>query len=140
LLYVLLGLGVASCGAAALFVVAVARAFDTDRDLSDFATPAEARTFVSEHLPSSLPTDAVVEKLAYERWTDWNLDARVRLTSAASAERYLEQVKRDRKLDDAYCFGEEPPDGARYFLSGVFACGVVRRPAPAIIEVHCNTR
>src|SRR6187551_1382212 len=100
--WVLLGLGIALCGFAILFVVEVARALDTDRDLSDFESPKEARAFATAHLPVPLPADAVVETLHYARWTDWQLSARVRLPSSAAVNRYLDQVKHDRKLDDVY--------------------------------------
>lgn len=123
-----------------LLVVEGARSFGSGRDLADFASPAEARAFASEHLPAPLPSDAVIERLHYERWTDWFLEANVRLPSAEAAGRYLEQVRRARKLNDAYCSGEEPTDGARYFLPAVMACGAVRRASPALIEVRCNTR
>ncbi len=140
---VIIGLVVAVSAIVILLAVAAVRlmhAFDTSRSLSDFASPAEALTFTSSHLPAPLPPDAVVETLAYDRWTDWVLDARVRLPTAAAADSYLEQAKRDRKLDDSYCYGEEPAGGARYFLPSMSACGVIRRLSAEVLDVHCNTR
>jgi hypothetical protein len=131
---------VASVCFVVLFVVEVARSLDTDRDLSDFASPAEARAFTSAHLPVPLPADAVIEQLHYERWTDWNFCARARLPSPDAVERYLEQAKSDRKLNDAYCYDEDPPHGARYFLADVSACGSIKLASPQVIEVHCYTR
>jgi hypothetical protein len=139
---VLVGGAVATAivGFVVLLVVAGAHGLGSGRDLADFASAADARSFVSEHLPAPLPGDAVVESLHYERWTDWFLETNVRLASAEATDRYLEQVRRDRKLNDAYCGGEEPADGVRYFLPAVMACGAVRRTSPQIIEVRCNTR
>lgn len=140
--FVIAGAAIATAivGSICCLVVAAAHAFDTGRDLADFASPAEARSFASAHLPTPLPPDAVIESLHYERWTDWFLETNVRLPSVAAADRYLEQVRRERKLDDTYCPGEEPADGARYFLPAVMACGAVSRTSPQMIEVRCNTR
>jgi hypothetical protein len=118
----------------------VVRAFDTDRDLDDFANQEEARVFTSAHLPAPLPPGAVVESLLYQRWTDWIFRARVRLPSSEAAGRYLEEARRVRKLDDVYCSPHEPGNGARYFLSDVSACGSIELMSGQIIEVHCNTR
>ncbi|MGC4090367.1 MAG: hypothetical protein QM756_21310 [Polyangiaceae bacterium] len=140
LLYVFVGIAIAAFCAVALIGVIVVRALDTDQDLSDFETPEQARTFTSAHLPAPLPNDAVVETLHYERWTDWSFDARVRLSSAAAVDRYLEEARRLRSLNDEYCLHSEPSDGARYFFKAGVACGTVRRTAAQVLEVHCNTR
>ncbi len=127
-------------GFVVLLVVAGAHGLGGGRELADFASGADARAFASEHLPAPLPSDAVIQSLHYERWTDWFLETSIRLPSAEATERYLEQVRRARTLNDAYCGGEEPADGVRYFLPAVMACGGVRRTSPQIIEVRCNTR
>lgn len=112
----------------------------TTRDLKSFAGPAEARAFTSAHLPTPLPEHAQIEQLHYERWTDWNFSARVRLASPQAVELYLDAVKRARKLNDSYCTDSEPDAGARYFLDKVFACGAIARISPQVIEVRCATR
>jgi hypothetical protein len=139
-LWVLLGLGLVTAGFTVLLVVVMLRPFDTDRDLTDFENPEQALAFTSAHLPAPLPKDAAVEQLLYQRWTDWNFTARVRLPSPEAADRYLDRVRRDRKLNDEYCNGSEPARGARYFLPEVSACGAVERASAEIIEVQCNTR
>jgi hypothetical protein len=140
ILYVILGSGIVGACVFVALALAVARAFDTDRDLSDFADQGEARAFTSAHLPAPLPSGAVVESLLYQRWTDWIFEARVRLPSPEAAARYLEEAKRLRKLDDVYCSSDEPAGGARYFLPDVSACGFVELTSAQIIDVHCNTR
>jgi hypothetical protein len=140
LLYVALGAGLVTSAAIVAVLVAVVRAFDTDRDLTDFADQAQARAFVSSHLPTPLPPDAVIEGLDYERWTDWSLKARVRLPSRQAVERYVEEAKRLRKLDDDYCHHVEPDHGARYFLAEVSACGTLESTSSEVLEVRCNTR
>lgn len=140
LLYVVLGLGLAASVAVVAVLVVLVRAFDTDRDLTDFSDQAEARAFVSSHLPAPLPPDAVIESLKYARWTDWSLNARVRLPSRQAVERYIEEARRLRKLDDDYCYHAEPDHGARYFLAEVSACGSVERTSPETLDVRCNTR
>jgi hypothetical protein len=131
---------VCSCVGVVLVRLTAAFSGGPPHDLSDFGTAAEARAFVSAHLPMALPGDAVVEKLAYERWTDWHLAVRVRLPSAWAADRYLEQARAARKVNDGYCTDAEPPRGARYFLAEVSACGSIARMSPQILEVVCYTR
>lgn len=140
LLWLLGGLALGAIGVAGLLVFATVQLLDTDRDLSDFANPGEARAFTSAHLPAPLPNDAVVESLHFERWTDWMLTATVRLSSSEAADTYLEEVKRTRTLNDEYCNQQDSPGGARYFLSDVFACGSIERTSPQVISVQCNTR
>lgn len=126
--------------AALVLLVHVAKGGDGSRELSDFDSPAEARAFVSAHLPVPLPNDAVVETLHFERFTDWFLSTRVRLSSREVAQGYLEQVKRARALNDEYCSDAEPSPGARYYLRDVAACGSIDAAAPPALEVRCNTR
>ncbi len=139
IVYVILGLGVTALGLLAAFAVAVVRAFDTDKDLSDFSDQAEARAFTRHTCLHRFPRGAV-ESLLYQRWTDWIFEARVRLPSSEAATRYLEEAKLQRKLDDGYCSPDEPTNGARYILTDVSACGSVERISAQTIEVHCNTR
>lgn len=141
--WILLGVALAALalvGAGVLLVILAASALDTTKTLQDFAGPGEARAFTSAHLPAPLPPDAAVESLRYERWTDWHFSARVRLSSAEAADRYLEQAKAQRRLDPQYCQDEEPSGGVRYFLSEVWACGAIRRAAPQVVDVSCFTR
>ena len=140
LIWAIAGLGLLALGVGVLLVLAVLQGLDSDRDLSDFASPSEARAFTSAHLPAPLPNDAVVEELHYERWTDWRFTARVRLSSPEASEQYIEQAKERRDLNDQYCSNLEPPAGARYFLRPVSACGSVRRASAQVVEVACNTR
>jgi hypothetical protein len=142
--WVLLGLtsiGLTVIAGAGLLLAVLASSLDSDRDLADFASQAEARDFASAHLPTALPGSAVVEALRYERFTDWRLTSRIRFDSSESVDRYVEQLERERKLDDAYCGDAEPSGGARYFLPALFACGTVGRGARAgTLEMACNTR
>ena len=112
----------------------------SDRNLEDFASPTEAGAFASTHLPAPLPADATLDALHYERFTDWHFSARVRFSSAEAADRYLEQVRRDRQLNDAYCGDDEPQGGARYALADVSACGSIRRESARELRVTCFTR
>lgn len=125
---------------AMVVLVYMAKGGDANRELSDFDSPAEARAFVSAHLPVPLPNGAVVEDLHYERWLDWHLSARVRLPSREVTEGYVDQVKRDRALDDQYCGSDEPTPGARYFLRDVFGCGSINGVKSPLLEVRCYTR
>lgn len=138
--WIFVGLAAVACALGVLAVAQLVSAFDTDRDLADFASAGEARAFVSAHLPVPLPSTALVEALHYERWTDWHLTARVRLPSLAASHGYVEQVRRERALDDQYCSAKEPSPGVRYFLAAEFACGSIDSGAAPILEVHCNTR
>jgi hypothetical protein len=112
----------------------------SDRDLEDFATPSEARAFASAHLPVPLPAAATLDALRYARFTDWHFSAQVRFPSAEGADRYLEQVRRDRQLNDAYCGDSEPSGGARYVLADVSACGSIERESAQALRVTCFTR
>jgi hypothetical protein len=141
--WVLLGLAIVTCvlGAALVWLLlSAASSLDTDRDLEDFATPAEARAFTTAHLPVSLPSDVAIESLHYERFTDWHFTARVRFPSLESANHYLDQTKRARTLNDSYCSDTEPTHGARYFLADVHACGSLHQSSPLILDVRCHTR
>lgn len=142
LLWLLLGavLVLAIAGFLALLTFSLTDTNGLNRDLADFASPAESRAFASAHLPVPLPKEAVVESLHFERWTDWNLTATVRLPSAEALALYLEQTKRDRKLYDEFCYHDEPAQGARYYLKKSMACGTIERVSPAVIEIRCNTR
>jgi hypothetical protein len=134
-------LGIFAIVGVGLVVVALATSFGSAKDLEDFASQAQARDFISAHLPTPLPSSAVVEALHYERFTDWRITARVRLPSASALDQYLEQTKRDRQLDDAYCGAAEPSGGARYFLAKSFACGTLQHGSSATsLEIACNTR
>jgi hypothetical protein len=134
-------LGLATIAGVGLFFLALASSLDTDKDLEDFASQAQARDFASAHLPTPLPSATVVEALHYERFTDWRLTARVRLTSPNAAAQYVDQLKQERKVDDNYCGSAEPGAGARYFLPALFACGTVKPGSPAAtLEIACNTR
>jgi hypothetical protein len=64
----------------------------------------------------------------------------VRFPSAEGADRYLEHVRRDRKLNDAYCGDSEPSGGARYVLTDVSACGTIVRESAQALRVTCFTR
>jgi hypothetical protein len=112
----------------------------SDRNLEDFASPNEARAFASAHLPAALPADATLDALRYERFTDWHFSARVRFSSAEAADRFLERVRRDRQLNDAYCGDSEPIGGARYALIDVSACGSIHRESAQALHVTCFTR
>jgi hypothetical protein len=125
--------------AGAVLVWILADAFDTDKKLSDFESPAQGRAFVSAHLPLPLPADSDVIELSYERWTDWNLTAKVRLASPAATRDYLERVRSARKLNDDYCGAGEPSGAARFFLADVSACGTVSSAADTL-SVRCYTR
>jgi hypothetical protein len=141
LLWLLAGLAFVVIASAGLVVFLTAQALDTDRDLSDFGSPKEARVFTSAHLPAPLPDDAVVERLHYERFTDWFLEATLRLPSSTAADAYFEEAKRARTLNDEYCLvHEDPSGGVRYFLSDVSACGAITRTSPLTISIQCNTR
>jgi hypothetical protein len=133
---------VAAVAGAGLLLVALASSFGSPaKDLEDFASQAQARDFASAHLPTPLPSDTVVEALRYERFTDWRITARVRLTSPEAVARYVEELKQHRKLDDDYCGSGEPAGGASYFLPALFACGTVQPgSAAATLEIACNTR
>jgi hypothetical protein len=124
----------------ALLALATATALDTDRELKDFASPAQARDFVSAHLPTPLPVTAVVEELRYQRWTDWHLQARVRFESPAGVASYVSQAKLQRASNDAYCGSSEPSGGVSFFLSDVTACGSATVVHPASLKVVCHTR
>ena len=124
----------------ALLALATATALDTDRELKDFASPAQARDFVSAHLPAPLPVTAVVDELRYQSWTDWHLQARVRFDSPEGVASYVEQARLQRTLNDAYCGSSEPSGGVRYFLDDVTACGSATVLSPASLKVVCHTR
>lgn len=142
--WVLLGLavlGLATVAGLGLVVAPAASSLGSTKELKDFASQAQARDFTSAHLPTPLPSSALIEALRYERFTDWRITARVRLPSAAALDQYVEQTKQDRKTDDAYCGAGEPSLGVSYFLPKLFACGTVQRGASAsILEMACNTR
>jgi hypothetical protein len=55
-------------------------------------------------------------------------------------DRYVEQVKLERELNDASCSNTDPAGGARYFLPQVSACASVNRASPQVLEVRCSTR
>jgi hypothetical protein len=136
-------MAVIACGFIAALVwliVGAAATLDTDRDLEDFATPAEARAFTTAHLPVPLPSDTVIESLHYERFTDWHFTARIRFPAPEAATLYLDQTKRARALNDAYCSDTEPTPGARYFLAPVHACGSLHQSSPVVLDVRCHTR
>jgi hypothetical protein len=134
-------LGLAAVAGVGLVVALAASSLGSTKDLEDFASQAQARDFTSAHLPTPLPSSAVVEALHYERFTDWRITARVRLPSPQALNQYLEQAKQERKVDDAYCGAAEPSVGAGYFLPQLFACGSVQRGSSAsILEIACNTR
>src|SRR4051812_44546972 len=140
--WVRVGLAFAVCIAiavCALLAIGVASIFDTTQTLKDFASPAEARAFTSAHLPVSLPEDATVESLTYERWTDWHFSARVRLPSSEAVDRYLDQARAAGEPNAEYC-NDEPSSDARYFLKDVSACGSVHRESLQVLEVVCYTR
>lgn len=140
--WVFFGLGVLSlvlAVAGVLLVWVLVHAVAPSRKLSDF-NPAEARDFVSAHLPAPLPSSAQVEQLQYERFTDWHLTARVRFDSPTSALLYLERVRADRKLNDAFCNHADPSGGARYFLPQYTACGSAKLgKAPELVDVLIHT-
>lgn len=143
--WIMLGLSILALAAIAgggLLLVALASSFGSPaKDLEDFASQAQARDFASAHLPTPLPSDTFVEALRYERFTDWRITARVRLTSPEAVARYVDQLEQDRKVDDDYCGSAEPAAGARYFLPALFACGTVQPgSAAATLEIACNTR
>lgn len=125
--------------AGAFLVWVLADALDTDKDLADFETAAEARAFVSAHLPLALPVDANVSELRYERFTDWHLTAKVRLASPEAAREYVERLRAARTLNDAYCGPSEPAGATRFFLPDVSACGHVSAAGGAL-DVLCYTR
>jgi len=111
------------------------------RNLQDFSSPEQAHDFVGAHLPARLPKDARLEALTYERFTDWSLTARVRFPSSAAAVDYVERIKRERRLNDAYCGDAEPSSGARYALPELFACGTVSAGgSPDVLDIVCQTR
>jgi hypothetical protein len=124
----------------ALLALSAATALDSDRDLKDFDSPAQARDFVSAHLPAPLPSTAVVEELRYQRWTDWHLKARVRFISEEGVANYLGQARHERASNDAYCGGSEPSGGVSFFLKDVSACGSATASPPASLSVVCSTR
>lgn len=121
-------------------VWAAADMLDTDRDLKDFASPAQARDFVSAHLPTPLPNAAVVEQLHYDRWQEFRLTARVRLGSPAAIASYIGQARLERALNDAYCGTSEPSDDVHFFLPKSWGCGSVRPVATDSLEIACNSR
>jgi hypothetical protein len=127
-------------GGGGLLVWAAADMLDTDRDLKDFASPAQARDFVSAHLPTPLPSTAVVEQLHYDSWQDFRLTARVRLGSPAAVASYIGQARLERTLNDAYCGTSEPNDGVDFFLAKSSACGSARPVVADSLEIACNTR
>ena len=139
--WVLSALGVACVGLVGIMTAAVDELLSgADRKLEDFSSPGEARAFASAHLPVPLPAGAALDALRYARFTDWHFSARVRFSSAEAADRYLEQVRRDRQLNDAYCGDSEPSGGARYALADVSACGSIKRESPQVLSVTCFTR
>lgn len=133
-------LAISACCLVVFFAVSVVRALDTDKDLSDFASRDEARTFTSAHLPVPLPNDTVIQKLLYQRWTDWNFEARVEFSSSGALDSYLQDVRQRRQLNDEYCSPNEPSQGARFFLRDVSACGSITPVSPLVFDVKCNTR
>jgi hypothetical protein len=141
--WVFLGLAVVTAVlllGAAVLLSSAATALDSDRELKDFESPAQARDFVSAHLPTPLPSTAVVEALRYQRWTDWHLQAEVRLKSAEGVASYLEQARQKRASNEAYCGGSGLSGGVSFFLSDVSACGSVTATSPVSLHVVCATR
>jgi len=111
------------------------------RKLQDFSSPQQARDFLTAHLPAPLPSDARIEELTYERFTDWSLSASVRFPSNQAALDYIERVKQERRLDDDYCGNAEPASGARYALPELKACGAVRSESSSrVLDFTCQTR
>jgi hypothetical protein len=108
----------------------------------DFADPTEATAFVSAHLPAPLPTDAEVEELTYDRFTDWHLSATVSLGSSEAVETYLRTAREQRQENVEYCGPWSlPADAVAYFLAEVQACGsIVPGPSEGSISVRCLTR
>jgi hypothetical protein len=140
---VFLGLAVVAVlllAGAALLALSAATELDSDRELKDFDSPAQARDFVSAHLPAPLPSTAVVEELRYQRWQDWHLQARVRFISGDEVASYLGEAKQKRASNDAYCGGSEPGDGVSVLLEDVSACGSAAATPPASLSVVCATR
>jgi hypothetical protein len=140
--WVFAGLGVLALVlvvAGGFLVWALAAALDPDKDLADFDTPAQARDFVSAHLPLPLPAGASVTELRYERFTDWHLTAKATLSSPEASRDYLERLRAARALNDEYCGQGEPAGAARFFLGDVFACGHVSA-AGRTLSVLCYTR
>lgn len=139
--WVFLALGVLCAGVVGTVIVGAATVLSgSDRDLEDFASPSEARAFASAHLPTPLPTDTTLDALRYARFTDWHFSASVSFPSAEAVERYLDQIRRDRHLNDTYCGYSEPSGGARYALADVSACGFIERESAKALSVTCFTR
>ncbi len=145
-LFLLLGAGgvlaFLSLAAGGLLVVAASQFASTTITRRSFATEAEAVSFVSDHLPAPLPSDAVVEELRYDRFTDWHLEARVDLGSAAAAAAYLARARAAGVQNPDYCgAGDGNPRELGYFLAAWSACGTVAPGAEeGVLEVTCFTR
>ena len=56
---------------------------ETVKTEKDFVSPEAAVEFVNLHLPTELPSSAVVDELEFVSWLDWSLDARVKLSKEA---------------------------------------------------------
>lgn len=124
-----------------LAVLAASLFSGTSLTRGDFTTPAEATAFVSDHLPLSLPDGANVTTLTYERFTDWHLEAAVRLPSAEAVRDYLSRARAGRTDDVEYCGpSSETSETVSYFLSQWSACGTVNAAAQDTITVRCHTR
>ncbi len=138
--WLLFGGAALGLGALALLAALASLFTDTSLDRSDFASDAQAAEFVSEHLPAPLPASVRVEKLSYDRWTDWRLSASVELPSVQATEAYLKRARAARATNDEYCLTSGNAQVLQYFLAKWYACGSIQRQSPRTLLIGCNTR
>jgi hypothetical protein len=123
--------------ALAYFVWLVFDTFDGGMTLDDFDSNAEALAFVSDHLTEPLPQGATVTALRYDRFTDWHLEATVKVSSPHA---YVGAVRGNRgPSSSGYCNESESATSVSYFLAKWHACGTVWVPAPDSIALICGT-
>ena len=121
-----------------LLIWGVQTSFGQNRTLDDFDSAAEAITFVSHHLPTSLPADSRIEQLTYQRWTDWHLRAEV--TLPGGTEQMLEDVRRTRAPEDSDCPYNNESGSVSFYLPDEHACGAVTALGDKRLLVTCFTR
>ena len=127
-------------GAVVVGAVAFSRA-GASLTRKDFATDASAAAFVAGHLPAPFEGTVAVHELAYDRFTDWHLEALLDFGNASNAEAYLAQARAVRRQNGAYCGDVDAGQAVDYFLPKFSACGSIRPgPHASELRVECYTR
>ncbi|MHC4123639.1 MAG: hypothetical protein ACYSSI_08720 [Planctomycetota bacterium] len=93
----------------------------TTYTLSDFESEEDVWEFVNDHLPITLPKNAVITELKCERWQDWTLKATVVL-SAEEAENFRSELESLKVPAELTPKGENE---VRYFLEKCSGYGTV---------------